>query len=257
MILSASHVPTALIHPEFASRYFFLLSSRTPKDQVNPIFHGVGFTPDAIVVGSQGCSDYQSRYPGRQLSMDLVDGGYLIGEWRGKTYVLETDPAGQCLLYIWQSGDKWAVSNSPYVLAREIEQLGHRPELYAPALAVFSLGPKGRDHGQLISPRTCIKGANLLPPEARLRITWEDDEGDQAARAKVQLDHRPPPRVGETGNQRYLHLLLSLIETWRDRFLTFREAGWPFRLDLSGGKDSRAVLALMHSVMGREVPAQT
>lgn len=251
MFLSAPHVPGHLIHQELAARHFLVFSSRMARADFRAFFSGTGFTDRAIVWGQDGFAAYRQAHPGRCLSLDLVDGGFSIGEFFGSKYVLRTDPIGQDVLYLWRKGADWAISNSLYVLAREIEALGHHPQIYAPALAVFSLGAHERDHGQLISRNTALEGAILVPSNCALWISFTQ------AGPQVEMVQSWDFALGPRNPGVYLHRLVDFVSAWRNRLLTLSRHGIRQNLSLSAGKDSRAVLALMLSLPEARIHART
>ncbi|WP_226783038.1 hypothetical protein [Oceaniglobus trochenteri] len=252
MKLSAAHVPRDLIHHTLASRYFFVLSSRSDEGRFADFFRGTGFARSGVVFGAAGFRAFRAAHPDRFLSDELEDGRFVIGEARGKAYILKSDPMGKAVLYLWREGAQWAVSNSLYVLAREVECLGHRPRINPGALAVFSAGTGGRDHGQPISPNTALSGAVTVPLGHALHISFSSRE------PRIELVQDAAFEIGERGARPYLNRLNGFIDTWRNRFATLAHHGVKLHLELSGGKDSRAVLAIMKSCLNdRDIVAHT
>lgn len=251
MKLSNQHLPSEFIGQELASEHFFVLSSRMKKESFAEFFSGVAFTDDKLIMGSTGFQDFKQNNPEKKISQELSDGRFIVGEHINDDFLITTDFSGQFIVYLWQQGNSWALSNSLFVLAREIEALGETPTLYSPALAVFSSGKKDRDHGQIISEKTTIENAICVSAGASIRISFH------AEKAIIAAIH---PRAEITPNSdrtQYLENLLSFISKWRERIRILAEDHVKMRINLSGGKDSRTVLALLNSVMGRNVIAST
>ncbi len=251
MHLSAEHVPSNLIHPELASRSCIVLSSRMKREQISEFFFGIGFGADFIVRYQSGFEAFRHQFPGRPLHKEFVDGSFLLGEYTDNQFLIRTDPIGVGTIFLWRQGKDWVVSNSLFVMAREIECLGHQPKLYPPALAIFSISPSGRDHGQIGSQNTALEDAILVPSNCALVIEFL---GDTPSITTKEIFEFP---IRERNRDVYSKELLNFVQNWRDRFYTLRQNDQNLALSLSGGKDSRAVLALLKSSLGEDFYAYT
>lgn len=195
--------------------------------------YGYGLTENAIIFGQKGMDAYLAA--GNRA---FPDEGRFCGIFlKDDSIVIRTDLTGQDIIYLFRDGDDWVISNSFILL---VQQVSARQKLsfYPPAAMVFHL-KKGRQIGeQLISHKTMVDQISIVPVTSYLKI-------DRSSGALEQI------------NQSYANLFhLSDVDSYEDKMLDVLErgsgimsalanAGLPMNLFLSGGYDSRLVLAML------------
>lgn len=235
MKLTFDHVPDDMISPEVASELFFLLSSRSRDEDFKSFFAGVGYTENEVLISLSGLS---SAF----FSDRLIDGRYTLGERQGDRYVLQTDNVGQSTIYLWRGAEGWAVSNSLFAIVREMRQLGANPSINWSALAGYPLGDSGTYYGQPLSCQTSVNHVFVVPANQEVHISLRDLLSPPTLKTRYQFSDL----IGSTND--YLDHLKVFVHQWRSRISTMLNSGIPCHLMLSGGKDSRSIMAIMHSV---------
>lgn len=188
-------------------------------------FEGYCFVGDDYVAESTGYRQFVHR--GGTVSPGL-DGCYTIARPTESGFEIGTDARGLRRLFLYRDGDTWAVSSSLYQLVDHLRahDVGLKPCL--PVLRAMG-APKGLS-AQLNSTQTIFENVTLIP-----------------SFCQVLIDHDTPVlRVSDLPESRksYEEALSDFIATWLSRFNTL--ASHPqsqFTMDLSGGLDSRVVIA--------------
>ncbi|MGB2199725.1 MAG: hypothetical protein ACPH5G_00155 [Pseudooceanicola atlanticus] len=219
---------------------FFLLSSRDTFPELPEFLRGYGCTRNDLVIGTSGLSEFKAHHDG-ELRSKLLFGRYVLGEWDQGDFVVSADSGGQGLVYYWSAGSRWAVGNSLPLIVREMKAQGVTPHILTEPLAVFCNGTAVAMTSQLASDQTPVMGVRVLGKNHVLRLTQHDGASFLQCRRVF-----PEIRMN-LGSDRYLSDLEQFIHSWRGFFATVSELGYKLNLNLSGGKDSRAVLALLLS----------
>lgn len=197
-------------------------------------FSGIAYVEDAIIIGQQGFDAYAAR---NILHLeDFTDGRFSLLGKCGDDIVALTDYMGQDALFYYHEGEQWAVSNSLLYLAEYLANQGVRLTPYKPALIPY-LGPHGFTE-QLISHNTPISEIKLLPATSIARISA------QTGRFVLE-DRTADSEPNSLGASEYEALLIDYAVKWSSRMAALVES-FPgaLQFDISGGLDSRAVLAL-------------
>ena len=195
--------------------------------------YGYGLTESAIIFGQRGLDAYLAAgkrgFPteGRFCGIFLED----------KDIVIRTDLTGQEIIYLFRDGDDWAISNSFSLLVQQVSAR-RRLDLYAPAALVFHL-KAGRQIGeQLISHKTMVEQISILPVTSYLRVDRVDGTLREVRHSYADLFHLRP-------DESYESKMLEVLERGSGIMAALVEAGFPMNLFLSGGYDSRLVLAML------------
>lgn len=219
---------------------FFLLSSRDTFPELPEFLRGYGCTRNDLVIGTSGLSEFKAHHDG-ELRSKLLFGRYVLGEWDQGDFVVSADSGGQGLVYYWSAGSRWAVGNSLPLIVREMKAQGVKPQILTEPLAVFCNGTAVTMTSQLAGDQTPVLGVRVLGKNHVLRLTQKDGYSFLQCRRVF-----PEVRVN-LGSQRYLFELEGFIHAWRGFFRTISKHGYRLNLHLSGGKDSRVILALLLS----------
>ncbi|TQS70209.1 hypothetical protein ERN12_16425 [Rhodobacteraceae bacterium] len=244
MGLLAHHVPTELITEDIVKDNYFVLSSRLEPDSFKDFFFGIGYGEDFIISGKPGFDKYKHENKNDSVRSLLIDGNFLIGENFENCFYINTDPIGGGTIFLWEKDSNWILSNSLLILCREMELMGYTPEIYPPALAVYSISKGGRDYGQIVSKRTAVKDAILLPSNEYIKIDFFNNKPE------ITVVKYFEKNIQNRSADNYKKELINFITQWRNIFNTFKHENEKVSISLSGGKDSRAALALLISGFG-------
>lgn len=201
------------------------------------LFLGYGFDGVDFIVGSEGLDRFEAA--GRGRIADGEDGCYTLIEKTAQGHVAGIDAGGQCRLFLYRSGRRWALSNSFAALADRLAAEGW-PVTVDPAMLDAWSGHH-RSFYSLQAPRTVLREVTFLPAARRVVI---------AADGTVSVVPRPPR--ADDGAETYEAAIGRYMAVWLGRILTL--AGTPdltLRQEVTGGMDSRAALAPTLYLLGR------
>lgn len=194
---------------------------------INADFLGYSFQGSDLVIGPQGYTDFTAS--GRIFEADS-DGCYLhVQPDRAGNTVFSTDFHGYFPLFYYQSGQHWIISPSFERVAQEAYRRG------------LPLTP--RIH-QLEAWKS---KAHLLQSTTSARTPFDEIRllsYDQEIIAGRELSIRQKNRI--IASTSYATALADMIALWGGRILTILEGGMAIRADLSGGVDSRTVMAVLY-----------
>ncbi|MGQ7788431.1 hypothetical protein [Nesterenkonia sp. K-15-9-6] len=205
----------------------FLISSFQPVP--NSTFQGYCWQGSDLIIGQDGAHEYSQDDHGH-VGFDS-DGCYILARKSVDGWTVGTDSRGLARLFFYEAGDIWALSSSLTELVAHLRRnrviLSARPELLRP------FGERGAFTSQLTSSETYFSGIRLLPSFTRITLT---DRGPKL--------HQTPASAAES----YEAHLSEYLSVWRARAMTLlRDPKISIAADLSGGLDSRTVLALLLS----------
>lgn len=196
--------------------------------------YGYGITPDALIFNTLGLNEYLSN----STSKPLPEEGRFCGIFVEKNnIVIKTDKTGQELLYFFQAGDEWAVSNSFLLLAKHASK---KTELtFLPEIASGFHLKNGKHIGeQLLSHQTMIKEISIIPLTWQVQVSRKT--GDVTFLKTSYLD-----RFQLSESETYEETLVSVLESGAGLLLALSTAGYNLNPHLSGGYDSRLVMCMM------------
>lgn len=194
---------------------------------------GYAITEDSLIFGTGGLAEYlRSHSQTGALRSGRFAGIFLEGD----SIRVRTDTTGQELIYVHRHHTDWTISNSFLLLASEVAK-HHVLSLYEPAALGFHLKDGFHIGEQLVSFRTAIREIEILPGTSELiihRLTGE-----------IRMEDHPFEEVFTLSSDDYHQTMIEVIERSSGALLALANAGLGFEMMLSGGYDSRLVLALL------------
>ena len=213
------------------------------KELITPFetrFSGIAYLDDTILIGEEAFLSYIKQEPFQ--SEKFFDGRFgLIAEEKDY-YIAKTDAIGQEIFYYYKKDKDWAFSNSFYYLLQWLEKnkiscTVYEPALYSGLIAnpFFSTKPGSALGLQLLSNNTMVDEIKVLPKNFYLEIRRETNTLEVLEDKNIYIDP----------NKTYEELLLDYVTKWSSRIKALAEK-FPhaLKIDLTGGLDSRVVLAL-------------
>lgn len=180
-----------------------------------------------LVIGQAGANEYQAR-TGKSVTPQN-DGCYTVVSGDSDSWTVGTDSRGLARIFLYQDGDRWALSSSFYELVKHLRYNGvHLPHIHS---LLASYGVRRGFNDQLTTSATPIANIELLPSFASASIN----------QFGVEVVSSPPQHLSD-----YNTALSEYTSVWRSRLSTLvADDRISIQCDLSGGIDSRAVLAFM------------
>jgi hypothetical protein len=214
----------------------FILSNfnQTPTHHL----HGQAFSGADLVLGNEGYADFR-RNRSRTIEPG-EDGSYIVVGKSGSETVIGTDFAGYRKMFLYRHGDSWAVSDSLIDLARFAFSRGLPVTISKPHLSTFFI--EGDFGKQLASLQTSVSQIQLVP--ATHEIAFDTSRGSGLRLRRTKAASAPLP-------DRYDQALYDYLRTWVGRLAALLQSNVLVRSDLTGGRDSRAILALLIATLRR------
>jgi hypothetical protein len=211
----------------------FLISSYDPLPQYD--LQGICLQNEDVILGQEGYESYlgtreQHIRPGQ-------DGSYIVISTYNEETVIGTDFSGYYKLFLYRRGERWALSNSFIQLVRFAADKNLPVTIDESHLSSFFIeGPFG---DQLTSLRTSVKEIQLVPStmEAVIAPTFFG--------TAVKLRSTEAASREAEHQASYEEALGYYLKLWVGRMATLLRSDVYMRSDLTGGRDSRAVLSLM------------
>ena len=214
----------------------FIVSSLNPTPTHH--LHGQAFSGIDLVMGNEGYADFR-RDRGRTIEPG-EDGSYIVVGKSGSETVIGTDFAGYRKMFLYRHGDSWAISDSLIDLARFAFSHGLPVTISKPHLSTFFIAS---DFGQqLASLQTSVAQIQLVP--ATYEIAFDTSRGNSLKLRRTKAASAPLP-------DRYDQAMHQYLRTWVGRSATLLQSDVLVRCDITGGRDSRAVLALLFAALRR------
>ncbi|WP_230532559.1 hypothetical protein [Microvirga roseola] len=160
---------------------FFLISSFDPIPE--HYLHGLCFQGEDLIIGDEGYGKY--RIAGKGAISPGQDGSYIIVRNSGNETIIGTDASGYYKLFLYQCGERWALSNSFIQLARFAAARNLPVTIDESHFSTFFIsGPFG---DQLTSLRTSVREIRLVPSTMEavvvptffgtaVTLRWREDE---------------------------------------------------------------------------------
>lgn len=212
--------------------FFCINSNENKKDSY---FKGYAFTSNSLVMNHGGYEKYNKEHG--NLFDSVEDGRFLLFEKNGDVFRLRADPAGQSIIYYYINGGFWAISDSLLELSRKIASFGFDRKVYQPSVDVFKNDRLSLIGGQLVSNNTVLEDVKILGLSEYIELSWA------AGQDKIKVKSLPEKRSYEN----YEDFLYDFVSSWRGRLEAISYLKQESYLALSGGVDSRAVIALWGS----------
>lgn len=209
---------------------FFCISSKEREE--SSYFKGYAFTNESLVMNQGGYVKYRKD---QGLLFNKSEGGrFVLFERDEDFFRLKVDPSGQCIIYYYKDADFWAVSDSLLELSKEIAKYGVVKEIYQPSVDVFKNNRLSLVGGQLVSNNTVVGNIKILGLDEYLELSW--------IKGREQFLIKKLP--GNKPYADYEEFLYDFVSSWRGRLSAISNLQQESYLALSGGVDSRAILAL-------------
>lgn len=200
-----------------------ILSSKSRISE--PAFEGYAWVGADLIVGSDGARKFEK---GRLSSIPAgEDGCYVTVQKTASGWEVGTDYRGLARIFLYRSGRNWAVGTSLYELVKYVRNEGWTLTLLDDSVAAY-LSTKGFST-QLCSLDAHFEQIYFVPSFAFLKITGP----------KIEVEYREAlPQLD------YENALSNFLGTWKARLETLSQyEDGSIKFDLSGGIDSRAVIA--------------
>ncbi|UVF19826.1 hypothetical protein HPT29_001330 [Microvirga terrae] len=212
--------------------HHFLISSLDPMPQ--HYLHGTCWQDEDLILADGGYARYRAV---RNATIQAgQDGAYIVANSTERETVIGTDFSGYHKLFLYQHADHWILSNSLIETARFAAAKGLPVTIDESHLASFFI--KGAFGNQLTSLRTSVKEIRLVP------ATMEVVVPRVSLKSNPTLRLTPATRMAQ-GETRYGAALREYLRLWVGRMATVLQSDLSMSSELTGGQDSRAVLALM------------
>lgn len=211
---------------------YFLVSSfdHLPEHRL----HGFCFQEADLILGDEGYDKYRAD-KGRAV-LPGQDGSYIVVQHSDNEAVIGTDFSGYHKLFLYRHNYTWAVSNSLLALAEFASAKRLPVTIDESHLSSFFInGPFG---DQLTALHTSVKEIKLVPAMMEVAVSTS------FFAPKVSL--RPSRAVESLHSQTgtYEEAIRRYLRVWVGRMGTVLQSHLHVWCDLTGGRDSRAVLAL-------------
>lgn len=192
-------------------------------------FHGYAYCGSDIIIGEEGRRSYEAV---RSKPIEFgLDGSYVLVRKQGDRVEIGTDYNGHGKLFCYRSGRYWAVSNSFFKLLEHVQSRSRPITLDLAHLAGFFV--KNTMGVQLLSLRTAVREIELIPTHRNLCI--EGGNLTSVVRADQETDQA----------QSYDEAMARFLAEWTSRIITLINSPVKMVCDITGGLDSRSVLAMV------------
>ncbi|MFD1215443.1 hypothetical protein [Microbulbifer celer] len=201
-------------------------------------FDGIFYTHDSIGVGQAGLADFLSKNSLYSLD-DLSEGRFWLLYRKNNTYKVCADDCGQEVIFYYHVDNIWAFSNSFLALVEHLTAHDVKLHLNPGSAASFFL-PGGFGE-TLISHNSVVQQIKVLPRNAQLRIV----DGVFSVESRYPSFDKKYRSNREMPN---LNVLQRNIVKWQARLRGLADNhSYDFSVEISGGADSRLLLALLLS----------
>ena len=202
-------------------------------------FSGYGFAGRDFIADAQGAQRYRQA-TGQEVPIG-EDGCYVTIAPQGEATVIGTDFKGYKHLYYYSQGGVWAFSNSLIKLVEHLTRQG--VALHIDRAQLMAWGHPKPFTAQPASFDTAVNEIHILPSFYCLELTDN------------QL--RPVALAPQALAQSYREALKGYLELWLSRIgALMQHGGLSLMVDLTGGRDSRALLGFFLAVRERRGAGQ-
>lgn len=164
------------------------------------------------------------------------EGRYIICENRKNKIDIQTDPMGQDLLFYYISDNYWAISNSYYSLVNYLKRKNINISLSLAACCSFFL--PGSYGNQLLSNSTLSNEIRILGIDKKLSIDKKSKK-IKITKNKTEYNHV------NANSKKGIEIINQWLSIWLSFIKTAIDNNEVINIDISGGRDSRMVLALI------------
>lgn len=217
---------------------YFCINSN--EANVESYFKGYAFTGSSMVMNLGGYEKYVKE--NGRLFDHIEDGRFVLFEKSGEFFNLRADPSGQNIIYYFSDANFWVVTDSLLQLSKVLASYGIERAVYQPSVDVFKNERLSLIGGQLVSNNTVLKNVKVLGLNEYIQLSWGKKKDN------FQVKNLPSKKVYSD----YEELLYNFISSWRGRLGVISNLQKKSYLALSGGLDSRALLALWDNSSANE-----
>lgn len=208
------------------------------KKEQNHFFRGmlVNHETSEIVLGQDGFSLWNKKNPTHEYRM--FEGGFISIEWFRDCIKIQHDCFGLYPIFTYSDNEICIVSDSLFLISRAMKMIGKKVLLNSDVHTTRSW-----TYGlacSIMTKETIIQNVSYIPPCSNLIITTEKTD---LICSENQLDVK---NVFSTENMSYMETLIQAKEEMVALTTTVHQhTNAVFKLGLSGGLDSRIILALL------------
>lgn len=212
--------------------------------QISPVFsselelpdhylQGFAFYGPDLVLGDEGYGKFRENR--KRLINPGEDGSFFVVNRNGRTHTIGSDFGAYTPIYYFKDDQYWSVSSSFHDLAEFLFSKNKRLSLNRPATALKRM-PKVYGE-QPCTHETPVNGIMLLPPNKVIQVR------KGLLGQKFEIADRPKLSFQEK-NIDYEERMFEYVRTWISRHCTMLTSNLRITVDITGGTDSRASLAL-------------
>lgn len=199
------------------------------------LLHGFAYDGVDLICGNGGYSQFRTRR--NRLISPGQDGSYIVVNKIGNRTVIGTDSSGYSTLFLYQSGPHWAVSNSFITLAQHANQGAGKVSADLLSLHSHNIAKSLGFQTSLMSMG--ISEIQLLPAGCQIVIHHDPDHDS------VTTEPIWTPSRAYADSARYNGALRTYLTTVAGQMCTLLQSDADITCDVTGGRDSRSVLAIM------------
>lgn len=194
---------------------------------------GHAFSGSDLILGQEGYEQFL-KASNRKLEPG-EDGSYIVINKKKNTYEIGCDYAGYMPIYVYTDNEYWAFSNSFHDLADHLSR-SRRLSLDRVALCSSKMPRLFGEHPSTL--QTPISGLQILPRNKTIQLRPSNGKIGM-----VVADMGPNFELNSE-NESYEELIFTYVKTWVARHCTLLRSNVKITIDVTGGSDSRASLAL-------------
>jgi hypothetical protein len=198
-------------------------------------FLGLAFDGSDVIAGLEGYGRF--RQVRKKTLKPGADGAYIVLERRGDLTEIGADYGGYLHLFLYQHENFWALSNSFLELASYVSRRGVPLTPNLSHLSGFFV-PRAMWQ-QPTTLRTGIREIRLVPPKSKIVIKHCETGNRLVLENRTENEIKP--------GYSYRDALGDYVRCWVGRMATMLQSDAFLICDVTGGRDSRTVLALMLS----------
>lgn len=195
--------------------------------------YGYAHTDQELILESSG---FKAALARKDIDVRaLTEGRFCLVYSDDNSLLAKTDGMAQETIFYYVVDGYWALSNSMLALVERVRKRGYTLKAYPPSAIAMTIANQSMWGGQPLSFNTMVEGVRILPADNCICITWRENGFDfQIQEAQC-----------ETLDGDYPELLCDYISNFFSLAHALVEAGYSFRVDVSGGKDTRLTFGLM------------